>query len=54
MEHELAIISGNVTDEAIEKYIDEQEGEPVHEERSVEDKRASRGLCERCPAAFTG
>ena len=26
----LAVSSGNITDEAIQKYIDEQEGEPVN------------------------
>jgi len=28
----LAVSSGNITDEAIQKYIEEQEGEPVHDE----------------------
>ena len=28
----LAVSSGNITDEAIQKYIDEQDGEPVQDE----------------------
>jgi putative transposase len=28
----LAVTSGTVTDDMIKKYIDEQEGEPVHDD----------------------
>ncbi|WP_375327130.1 transposase [Candidatus Tisiphia endosymbiont of Nemotelus uliginosus] len=33
----MAISSGNITDEMIQQYIDEQEGEPVNDDRFLID-----------------
>ncbi|WP_037214101.1 transposase, partial [Rickettsia tamurae] len=33
----MAVSSGNITDEMIQHYIDEQEGEPVNDDRFLID-----------------
>lgn len=33
----MAVSSGNITDEMIQQYIEEQEGEPVHDDRFLID-----------------